>query len=83
MIEFRRNLLIIILFLFTTLLTGCGKPQDRGVIAGTAIPAEVVQDKLGRQQGAAPDEGTDNQILFGDLHVHTTFHQMHSLCRCH
>ena len=73
MTELRRNLLIIILFLFTTLLTGCGKPQDRGVIAGTAIPAEVVRDKLGRQQGTAPDEGADNQILFGDLHVHTTF----------
>ena len=73
MTELKRNLLIIILFLFTTLLTGCGKPQDRGVIAGTAIPAEVVRDKLGRQQGTVPDEGTDNQILFGDLHVHTTF----------
>ena len=73
MTQLSRNLLIIIPFLFATLFTGCGKPQDRGVIAGTAIPAEVVRDKLVRQQGTVPEEGADNQILFGDLHVHTTF----------
>jgi hypothetical protein len=41
------------------------------VIVGSAIPAEVVADKLTRQQNSTPAGAS--QILFGDLHVHTTF----------
>jgi len=55
-----------------TLLVACGKPQDRGIIVGAAIPGAVVEDKLAGQRGA-PARGTPDQILFGDLHVHTTF----------
>lgn len=41
------------------------------MIVGSAIPAEVVADKLTRQQNSTPV--ATSQILFGDLHVHTTF----------
>jgi hypothetical protein len=65
------------------LMAGCNKPQDRGVIAGVSIPAAVVEDRLARQiQVTSPDSTADpgaghkdhpSRILFGDLHVHTTF----------
>lgn len=53
------------------LLSGCSEPEGRGVIAGDALPPEVVAVKAGRQAAVAP--AADTQILFGDLHVHTTF----------
>ena len=79
-------------FRLTTLLTfylaiglaaGCDNPQDRGVIAGAPIPAEILDNRLDRQQhvttsDSAGEPGTDqdvqpSRVLFGDLHVHTTF----------
>jgi hypothetical protein len=62
-----------LLLTWLALLGGCGKPQGRGVITGSAVPAEVVEDKLARQQNFPSMAGTASQILFGDLHVHTTF----------
>lgn len=54
--------------------TGCGEPQDRGRIAGKTLPAAVVADKAARQQsGRSASSIGDSQVLFGDLHVHTTF----------
>ncbi len=56
------------------LLSGCGKPQGKGEIYGGALPAEVIADKEARQQvNSEIDSGSNDQILFGDLHVHTTF----------
>ena len=62
---------------------GCSKPQDRGVIVGGTIPAIQLSDKLTRQGSVATlhtetDSGKhqhniNQQIVFGDLHVHTTF----------
>lgn len=52
-------------------LVACGQPEGRGVILGATLPPDVVQEKSLRQ-AAASDE-VDRQILFGDLHVHTTF----------
>ncbi len=53
-------------------LVACGgQPETRGVIAGKALPVEVVEDKSVRQAVVSADMG--RQILFGDLHVHTTF----------
>lgn len=54
-----------------SLLSACGKPQDRGEIQGSAVPASVISDRQARQRTAAPS--VDSQVLFGDLHVHTTF----------
>ena len=53
------------------LLPGCSEPEGRGVIVGDALPSAVVEVKAKRQAGWAP--GEESQILFGDLHVHTTF----------
>ena len=55
------------------LLAGCGKPQDRGGITGTKVPAAVIEERQERQRDSAPRGAVDRQILFGDLHVHTTF----------
>ncbi len=52
-------------------LLACGEPQGRGVIEGPTVPTEVVAEKETRQQEAVRTDA--NQILFGDLHVHTTF----------
>ena len=45
-----------------------GSEHGAGEIAGKAIPADVI---AARAASTAPDGGT-RQILFGDLHVHTT-----------
>jgi len=62
------------LFCCVIVLSGCGKPLGRGEIQGAAIPAEAIVDKEARQQEVAEVVALDDsQILFGDLHVHTTF----------
>lgn len=68
-----RVLFAISLLLSVVLLTSCGKPEDRGVIEGAALPASVVLEKLHKQRASAPAGKEASQILFGDLHVHTTF----------
>lgn len=54
------------------LLKGCGEPQGRGEIGGAALPEQFVAQKVARQSGNKESTGA-RQILFGDLHVHTTF----------
>ncbi len=49
-----------------------GEERDAGVIQGKQIPAEVVSARMQATRAVAPD-GSNDQILFGDLHVHTTF----------
>ena len=49
-----------------------GEERDAGVIQGKRIPDEVVSGRMAVTHAAAP-EGANDQILFGDLHVHTTF----------
>ncbi len=61
------------LLLAVSLLSACGEPEGRGAIEGAQVPAAVLGDKLARQRVSAPPVVTDSQILFGDLHVHTTF----------
>jgi hypothetical protein len=41
---------LVIIFLAIGLLTGCDNPQDRGVIVGAPIPAEILDNRLDRQQ---------------------------------
>ncbi len=60
------------------LVAGCeGEHQGPGTVTQTAVPAEVVAARVATQQQAsaqlAPGTAADKQILFGDLHVHTTF----------
>jgi hypothetical protein len=71
-----RNLILLVLLIATGVCLGCSKPEGRGEITGPAIPAAVIVDKAQRQEAVAvPGSGSGGapQILFGDLHVHTTF----------
>jgi hypothetical protein len=49
-----------------------GSERDAGVIQGKRIPDEVIAARTEASHRVAP-EGDNDQILFGDLHVHTTF----------
>ena len=62
------------LLLALLVLAACGEPEGRGAINGPAVPAAVIDDKLQRQKAMLPPGAAASpQILFGDLHVHTTF----------
>jgi len=61
-------------------VTGCGEHQGPGTIEGAALPEELVESRAGAQALAARvlaersfSAEPGEQILFGDLHVHTTF----------
>lgn len=49
-----------------------GAERDAGVIQGKRIPDDVIVSRTQATASVAP-EGDNDQILFGDLHVHTTF----------
>lgn len=48
-----------------------GLEHDAGVIQGKTLPADAVSARATSTAAVAP-AGNDRQILFGDLHVHTT-----------
>jgi len=59
---------------------GCGKPDDAGVMRAPKVPFAALRAREARRSGAAENLATaigletpEKQILFGDLHVHTTF----------
>jgi hypothetical protein len=64
-----------------SLALGCsGEPQGRGPIHSSAVAPEIVEARAGAQGVAAQHvaeragvAAPEKQILFGDLHVHTTF----------
>ncbi len=61
---------------------GCGEHEGPGAVQGKRLPESVIKSRSGRQledsttlrrrSGQAPDLAP-KQILFGDLHVHTTW----------
>ena len=62
------------------LVLACGEHQDPGTIKGARLPDAVLQSRANAEAQAArvlAESATspvpDEQILFGDLHVHTTF----------
>lgn len=59
------------LLVVVALLSSCSKPLGRGEIQGRKLPDSVLEDKASRQESVA--DTVNSQILFGDLHVHTTF----------
>jgi len=55
---------------------GGGQHEGAGEISGSRLPQEAVAGRLETQRHAEAELGpetTTDQILFGDLHVHTTF----------
>jgi len=62
-------------------LEGCrGEAHGPGAITGKTIPAPIIEARVADQRKAAAalapapaEAGSDRQILFGDLHVHTTW----------
>jgi hypothetical protein len=52
-----------------------GQSRDAGEIAGEALPREAVEERIAMQAAAIDAAGAsdETQILFGDLHVHSTF----------
>jgi hypothetical protein len=49
-----------------------GVERDAGVIRGARVPEAVIQERARGIASVAPEGGSE-QILFGDLHVHTTY----------
>jgi hypothetical protein len=79
-----RTLLISLLFLLVfsvciffggALLKLFGSLDGPGVIEGTVLPSNVVEDRANRVNLVKSELEVldDKQILFGDLHVHTTY----------
>ena len=69
-----------LVFVWSVLEGGLGRDQGAGRITGERIPAaQIAARDRRRQQDAhslgagAPRSGEASQILFGDLHVHTTY----------
>jgi Protein of unknown function (DUF3604) len=52
-------------------LAACGEPEGRGLIQGAEISPDIVAERSLQQQ--SDSLATDKQVLFGDLHVHTSF----------
>jgi hypothetical protein len=78
----RRVLLALVLIVVSipvsvTLLLRGGKHEAPGEVSRARLPAAVVAARAARQNATtkrlAPDAPVTKQILFGDLHVHTTF----------
>src|SRR5689334_9564946 len=69
----RTALLVLLL-----VMAGCrGHHEDPGTPTAKAVPVAVVTARADTQKAAlaaiGAKEGTQKQVLFGDLHVHTTF----------
>lgn len=52
-----------------------GQARGPGEITGEAVPQDAIEERIARIQSAAESLGEtdDTEILFGDLHVHSTF----------
>ncbi len=67
--------LTVVGFSFALALSGCGQHEPPGEVTEVAVPQAEVAARAAKQNEALKRlvTGDDKQILFGDLHVHTTF----------
>ena len=67
-------LLVLVLLVGWVLSEGYwGALHERGEVATRPLPAAEVAERSARQAPVSPETDGAEQILFGDLHVHTTF----------
>ena len=73
--RFQLTLKLFGMLLLGGLINACGERQGPGEITNLTLPPEVVIDKQQRQDTSREQlaVASDKQVLFGDLHVHTTF----------
>ncbi len=50
-----------------------GHPETPGVISGKAVPAAILKARSDAERAVTAGTPDAKQILFGDLHVHTTY----------
>jgi hypothetical protein len=70
-----RSTSVVLVLVLQLVACGRGRREDAGVITPARVPPETVAARAARQRAAAERLGAPaaKQILFGDLHVHTTF----------
>ena len=78
--KFILSILLLFIFSFSIFFVGAlfkqfGALDGPGTIKGKALPVEVLKDKASKKN-LVKDKlsiSDEKQILFGDLHVHTTY----------
>ncbi len=73
----RIDIVLVLLFAAGYVIYAGGRHEGPGSVSTTPVPSAQVAARLAEQQKAqqqfAANERRSKQILFGDLHVHTTF----------
>ena len=80
-VERSRSFMGAFVVVLSVFVLACGEHEGPGEIQGAGLDADAVKGRVARQavatDGAFRDVGYDQrprkQVLFGDLHVHTTF----------
>ena len=50
-----------------------GRSRGAGTIEGAALPSDIIAARTQLQAEGSPSAADDSHVLFGDLHVHTTY----------
>jgi hypothetical protein len=50
-----------------------GRSRGAGTIEGASLPAEIIAARSQAQSEGSPGAADEDHVLFGDLHVHTTY----------